>query len=165
VVGARKGGIMPAIDIGARLLELMQATAGATRRFPVAVAGCLLASLAALLLVHDVRLAIGAAPLAEWFAWIGLGLALGGVNAALLAEARSWPRAFGLGAALLAGMAVAAHLTWLGTPWTRATLTAGLALGLLGLPALAARQNDDDAWAYAAGIVGKSGLPSAPPSS
>jgi hypothetical protein len=62
---------MPAIDIGARLLELMQATAGATRRFPVAVAGCLLVSLAALLLVHDVRLAIGAAPLAEWFAGSG----------------------------------------------------------------------------------------------
>jgi hypothetical protein len=56
---------MPAIDIGARLLVLLQAGADAARRFPVAVAGCLLASLATLLLVRDIQLVVGEAPLTE----------------------------------------------------------------------------------------------------
>jgi hypothetical protein len=149
---------MPAIDIGARLLVLLQAGADATRRFPVAVVGCLLASLATLLLVRDIRLVVGEAPLTEWFVWIGLGLTLGGFNAALVTEARSWPRAPSLGAALLAGLAVAAPLIWFGSVWAKAMLIAGLALGLLALPSRAARHKDDAAWAYGAGMVGQGGL-------
>src|SRR5690606_9263208 len=157
-IGATKGATMPPIDLAARVHVLLQAATEAIRRFPVAVGGCLMASMVILLLVHDIRLAVGDAPLGWWLVWIGVGLALGGFVAALLAEARSWPRAAGIGAALLAGTVVAAHLIWVESPWTNGMLMAGLALGLFGLPSLAAGQEDDAAWAYAVRMIGRLGF-------
>jgi hypothetical protein len=138
-----------------RLAALSLAAIGAGRRFPVAAAGCVAVTLGLFLRLHAGAGSEWSKLGIEWLLRAGVGFAVGGALAGLVAEARAWPRYLNLGSTLALGLAVAAHGLWLASGTSHLLLLAGLLVALLAWPAVAAGQGEDATWAYGLELLGQ----------